>query len=118
MKEPEVPVTFKKMAAFYQCVRPDPRCAPISKEVRGGGKNREGRLDCHQQVMGAPHRGWLRIHLRDLLSALSCLALPCLMTGLYLFDLCEFWSKVMILFLYFIYDLSSPHPPSLTHRGK
>lgn len=36
MREPKACGTLKKMAAFYQCVRPDPRWAPESKAVRWG----------------------------------------------------------------------------------
>lgn len=32
------------MAAFYQCVRPDPRCAPKSKVVRWGESREAGHL--------------------------------------------------------------------------
>lgn len=30
MKVPEAPSVFTKMAAFYQCIKPEPRCAPES----------------------------------------------------------------------------------------
>lgn len=36
MREPEACCTLRKMSAFYQCVRPDPRWAPESKAVRCG----------------------------------------------------------------------------------
>lgn len=36
MREPEACCTLRKMSAFYQCVKPDPRWAPESKVVRCG----------------------------------------------------------------------------------
>lgn len=46
MKVPEAPSTFTKMAAFYQCLKPEPRWASESQEVvvvvGGGGRRRGG----------------------------------------------------------------------------
>lgn len=39
---PEVPSTFTKMAAFYQCLKPEPRWASESQEVVVGGGRRRG----------------------------------------------------------------------------
>lgn len=43
MKVPEAPSTFTKMAAFYRCLKPEPRWASESQEVVGGGAEAEGR---------------------------------------------------------------------------
>lgn len=40
---PEVPSTFTKMAAFYQCLKPEPRWASESQQVVVGGGEAEGR---------------------------------------------------------------------------
>lgn len=37
MREPEACCKLRKMSAFYQCVKPDPRWAPESKVVRCRG---------------------------------------------------------------------------------
>lgn len=42
MREPEACCTLRKMSAFYQCVRPDPRWAPESKVVRWGESREAG----------------------------------------------------------------------------
>lgn len=48
MREPEACCTLRKMSAFYQCVRPDPRWAPESKVVRWGKSREAGHLIIRQ----------------------------------------------------------------------
>jgi hypothetical protein len=55
MREPEACCTLRKMSAFYQCVKPDPRWAPESKVARwgsGGRRVQGGRPLGHCQGLG------------------------------------------------------------------
>lgn len=98
MREPEARCTLRKMAAFYQCIRPDPRCAPESKVERWGESREAGHLViARARVLTA-----LEIEARPsapsvLCSRISVTPPPFLCTLSCLLQLCKFWSKIIIL---------------------